>query len=59
MKRKITRIKAASTLNQKLNGIHVFRVSGPCMVTGQKVTREFTGTRKQAETASLIGGNYG
>ena len=53
MKRKITRIKAASTLNQKLLGLYVFRITGPCVVTGRKVTLEFTGTREQAENAPL------
>ena len=55
MKRKVTRIKRASTLEQKLNGVHVFRVSGPCALTGAKVTVEFTGTRAQAETVKLQG----
>ena len=53
MKRKVTRIRRVNGLNAKLKGMHVFRVSGPCAVTGVKVTREFTGTRKQAETVKL------
>lgn len=60
MKRKVSRVKGASALGQKLVGVHVFRVSGPCALTGKRVVREFTGTRAQAERVRLlISDNHG
>lgn len=55
MKRKVTRIGNTKDMTERLKGIAVFRVCGPCCATGEKVTIEFTGTRLQAERVELRG----
>lgn len=53
MKRKVTRIGNTKDILERLKGIAVFRVTGPCELNGNKVTIEFTGTRLQAERVPL------
>ncbi len=58
MKRKVTRIGNTGDLTERLKGIAVYRITGPCPVTGKRVTFEFTGTRLQAERAEIVGVNH-
>lgn len=56
MKRKVTRLshkKHDVTLEEKLSGIHWFRITGPCSLSGLRVNLEFKGTRKQADSVQL------
>lgn len=53
MKKKITKIKSAKNFQDRLNGVGVFRITGPSLKTGKRVTVEFEGTRKQAEEVIL------
>lgn len=58
MKRKVTRIGNTKDMTERLKGIAVFRITGPCAVTGNKVTITFTGTRLEAERVELRGDNH-
>lgn len=54
MKRKVVKVRNVKDLNKKLAGEAVFRITGPSVKTGERVTVEFTGTRKQAEQLELV-----
>lgn len=49
MKTKIVKVKSSKDLTKRVNGEGVFRITGPCIKTGQRVTEEFEGTRDQAK----------
>lgn len=54
MKRKITKLKSKN-FEQKLKGVNTFRITGPCVISGRRVTVEFVGTREEAEALTLKG----
>lgn len=54
MKTKIKKVSSAKGITQRMEGIGTFRVTGPCEITGERVTIEFTGTREEAEKVRLI-----
>lgn len=53
MKRKVVKVRNVKDLNKKLAGEAVFRITGPSVKTGERVTVEFTGTREEAEKVEL------
>lgn len=56
MTRKVSRVKGvkgASTRENKLQGVYLFRIRDRCKETGRMLTQEFLGTREQAETVTL------
>lgn len=50
MKRKTKRIKGPNHLGR---GLPTYRITGPSVVTGKRVTVEFKGTLEQAEKVEL------
>lgn len=54
MKKKITKIKSSKNLTERLNGIATWRITGPSVLTSERVNVEFFGTRKEAEQVVLI-----
>lgn len=48
MKTKIIKIKSSKHLGARIKGEGVFRISGPCKITGERKTIHFNGTRKEA-----------
>lgn len=59
MKTKVSRVKNKALekkipLEDRLKGVHCFLITGPCSVTGVKVSACFVGTRKQANEKTLI-----
>ena len=53
MKRKVTRIRGVADIESRLKGVAVFRVTGPCVKTGERVTVQITGTREDAANLEL------
>lgn len=53
MKRKVTKVRGASDAKLRANGWATFRVSGPHPETGERVVKEFFGTREEAEELPL------
>jgi len=53
MKRKVQKIKSASTMQECIDRIHTFKITGPSAHTVQRVTVIFKGTREEAENVEL------
>lgn len=53
MKTKIVKIKSAKDITERLAGLGTFRITGPSVSTGKRVTIEFEGTREEAERVEL------
>ena len=53
MKTKITKIKNVKTIRERMAGIAYWRITGPSVRTGKRVSLQFVGTREQAEKVEL------
>ena len=53
MKTKIVKVKPAKNVTDRLAGKGIFRITGPSVETGKRVTIEFEGTRAEAEKVTL------
>jgi hypothetical protein len=49
MKIKIKKIKSSADLTERLYGVGIFRLTGPCLRTGERRVLKFEGTRPEAE----------
>lgn len=53
MKVKITKVKNVKSIQERMAGVAVWRITGPSVDNNERVTVKFTGTRKQAEQVEL------
>jgi len=53
MKTKIKKAKKTKDLKHRIVGIAKWHITGPCIITGERVVLEFYGTRAQAEQVEI------
>lgn len=53
MRRKIKRVKPAKDFSARLRGFGTYRITGPSIVTGKRVTVEIYGNKEDAEKVIL------
>lgn len=53
MKRKVVKVKSSKDLTKRISGVGTFRVTGPSIETGKRVTVIIEGTREEAEQVVL------
>ena len=58
MKTKVRKVRNHRDLEKRLAGIALWRVTGPCVVTGKRVSRIFDGTREAAIDCLKQGDNH-
>lgn len=49
MKKKICKVGHTNNPEDRLRGVAVFRLTGPCPITGNRIIENFVGTRDEAE----------
>lgn len=53
MKRKVVKISSHKEMVKRLQGYGIFRITGPCIDTGERVTIHYHGRRELAEAYPL------